>query len=138
MDLFFDSNIFLFHLSGRDSATKLIEEVENGRFRGYINDVVVSEVVYGFLRAETGLSPFELRKGITRLDVDLTLLMRLFGLFRLLPCNYGISIMEVMEDYRLLPNDALIAATCKSHSIKNIATFDEDFKRVDFLDIVKD
>jgi len=137
VDLFFDSNILLFHLSGRDSATKLIENVENGRFRGCINDVVVSEVVYGFLRAETGLSPFELRKAITRIDVDLTLLRRLFELFRLLPCNYGINILEVMEEYHLLPNDALIAATCRSHGIKNIATFDEDFKRVDFLAIVK-
>ncbi len=36
----------------------------------------------------------------------------------------------------LLPNDALIAATCKYYGIKKIATFDEDFKRVDFLEVV--
>ena len=39
--------------------------------------------------------------------------------------------------YRLLPNDALIAATCKYYGIKKIATFDEDFRRVDFLEVVE-
>ena len=43
---------------------------------------------------------------------------------------------EVIEKYRLLPNDALITATCKHHGITKIATFDPDFERVDFLEII--
>ncbi len=43
---------------------------------------------------------------------------------------------SIMEKYNLLPNDALIAATCKHYGIKKIATFDEDFRRLDFLEIV--
>ncbi|MCD6456980.1 MAG: PIN domain-containing protein [Methanophagales archaeon] len=35
-----------------------------------------------------------------------------------------------------MPNDALIAATCKHHGINKIATFDPDFERVDFLEII--
>ncbi|HDM36545.1 MAG TPA: PIN domain-containing protein, partial [Candidatus Syntrophoarchaeum butanivorans] len=35
-----------------------------------------------------------------------------------------------------LPNDALIAATCKYHGITRIATFDDDFRRVDFLEVI--
>jgi len=31
-----------------------------------------------------------------------------------------------MERYKLLPNDALIAATCRHYGIKRIATFDEE------------
>jgi len=42
---------------------------------------------------------------------------------------------STIEKYGLLPNDALIAATCKMHGIKKIATFDKDFSRVDFLEI---
>jgi len=41
----------------------------------------------------------------------------------------------MMEKYRLLPNDAAIAATCKYYGIRKIATFDDDFKRVDFLEV---
>lgn len=36
---------------------------------------------------------------------------------------------NIMEKYKLLPNDALIVATCKHYGIKKIATFDEDFRR---------
>ena len=44
---------------------------------------------------------------------------------------------EIINTYGLLPNDALIAATCKYYGISKIATFDEDFEKVDFLEIVK-
>ncbi|AEH25434.1 PIN domain-containing protein [Pyrococcus yayanosii] len=43
---------------------------------------------------------------------------------------------EVMKKYKLLPNDALIAITCKHYGINTLATLDEDFKRVDFLKVV--
>ena len=46
-------------------------------------------------------------------------------------------IENVVKKYNLLPNDALIAATCKYYSIHKIVTFDEDFKRVNFLEVVK-
>jgi predicted nucleic acid-binding protein len=45
-------------------------------------------------------------------------------------------IKVISENYRLLPNDALIAATCKHYGIPKIATFDPDFEGVDFLEIV--
>ncbi len=44
--------------------------------------------------------------------------------------------MDIMKHYKLLPNDALIVATCKYYEIKKIVTFDEDFKRVNFLEII--
>lgn len=46
------------------------------------------------------------------------------------------SLLEIMTKYKLLPNDALIAATCKHYGTRKIATFDPDFKRVDFLEVV--
>jgi hypothetical protein len=45
--------------------------------------------------------------------------------------------LNVFRRHKLLPNDALIAATCKHHGIKKIATFDEDFRRVDFLEVIE-
>ena len=46
------------------------------------------------------------------------------------------DVLEVMGKYRLVSNDALIAATCKHYNIEKIATFDPNFKRVDFLEII--
>lgn len=43
---------------------------------------------------------------------------------------------EIVKKYYLLPNDALIAATCNYYGIKKIATFDSDFERVEFLEVV--
>ncbi len=138
MKVFFDSNVFLHHLAGtRKEATEILREVESGKIDGFINDVVVSEVVYGYLRASSGLRPYELRKEILNMSFNFEPLESLLGMFNLLPCNFGISVMEFVERYRLLPNDALIAATCKHYGITQIATFDEDFKRVDFLEIVE-
>jgi predicted nucleic acid-binding protein len=56
---------------------------------------------------------------------------------KILPLNAEISLrsIEISWKYGLLPNDALIAATCKHYGIRKIATFDPDFKRVDFLEV---
>ena len=43
---------------------------------------------------------------------------------------------SLASKYKLLPNDALIAATCKQYGITKIATFDADFERVDFLEVI--
>lgn len=45
------------------------------------------------------------------------------------------DLFRTMKEFHLLPNDALIAATCRFHKIKRIASFDEDFKKVDSLEI---
>ena len=37
------------------------------------------------------------------------------------------KLCKIMRRYKLLPNDALIAATCRHYGIRKIATFDEDF-----------
>jgi len=46
------------------------------------------------------------------------------------------DVVKIMSAYKLMPNDALIAATCKLHQVSVIATFDEDFRRVDFLQVI--
>ena len=48
----------------------------------------------------------------------------------------AMALLETMIRYKLLPNDALIAATCKHYGINKIATFDLDFERFDFLKVI--
>ncbi|QDA31533.1 PIN domain-containing protein [Thermococcus indicus] len=48
--------------------------------------------------------------------------------------SQGISELKtIMRKYRLMPSDAQIVLTCRNYGIEKIATFDSDFKRVDFL-----
>ncbi len=46
------------------------------------------------------------------------------------------ELIETIKAYRLAPNDAQIALTCKHRGIGKLATFDEDFKRVPWLEVV--
>ena len=123
MEVFFDSNVFLHHLAdSRVEATTLIKRVELGGITGYINDIVISEVTYGYIRAITGLSPFNLKnkKKIEKIEIDLSPLKELFDLFEVLPSRFGNVALDIMEKYNLLPNDALIAATCRYYGIKKL------------------
>jgi len=57
--------------------------------------------------------------------------------FKLLQTNVDANILiKYIAEYRLLPNDALIAATCKLYNIDALATFDNDFRRVPWLRVI--
>jgi hypothetical protein len=46
------------------------------------------------------------------------------------------EVLEAMRKYDLLPGDAIIAVTAKHYSIRRIATFDQDFKKVPWLEVI--
>ena len=138
--VFVDSNIFLKVLEGdaisRDFLLKLCKD--GGIYR---NPIVYSEVVYVWVRLSTGMSTLQLKKSpkvIKSGSKEFNKVLNLLDLAENLPINNVIEKManEIIINYGLLPNDALIAATCKQYGIKKIATFDEDFKRLDFLEII--
>ncbi len=142
MKVFFDSNVFLKYLVGIEDAKKLIDKVEYGEWRGYVNDVIVSEVIYGYLRLALNISRYKLREYVVKyIDKVKELLEQdiypLFMNFNHLPSRIGVDMLiEYMVKYRLLPNDALIAAICWLYGIEAIATFDEDFKRIPWLKVI--
>lgn len=104
---------------------------------GFINPVVVSEVLYGYIRLMTGLKPYDLKKKFPSLTLELKPIYESLSDFILLPLAFKLRQLQViMEHFKLLPNDALIALTCRHYRIGKIATFDEDFKRVDFLTVL--
>lgn len=125
--VFVDSNVLLHHLAGDPKAKKIIDSVEDGIFDGYVNQIVISEVIFVYMKPEI----------IKR--ANLSKVYELLSLFNELCSHRDITILakEVLHNYGLLPNDSLIAATCKHYGIKKIATFDEVFERVDFLEVMK-
>ncbi len=60
--VFFDSNVFLKYLAGVEEAKKLIDKVEYSEWRGYVNDVVISEVVYGYPRLALNVSRYKFKR----------------------------------------------------------------------------
>jgi len=63
MRVFVDTSVILAFLAGQDDrARKLLKEVENREITGYINPLVVDEVIYGYLRLTTRLSSRRIRE----------------------------------------------------------------------------
>jgi len=135
--VFIDSNVFLEFLKGEEKAKVLLEKYLGPE--GCINDIVFSEVLFVYIKAETGRRSYEL-KGRPELmeSVELDHIFELLGRYRMLDVGEVVASEagDLIRKYGLLPNDALIAATCKYHGITRIATFDDDFRRVDFLEVI--
>ncbi|WP_297519720.1 type II toxin-antitoxin system VapC family toxin [Thermococcus sp.] len=139
-NVFFDSNVLIYHLGGIEDAKELIRDVEGDKIRGFINPIVASEVLFFYIKANTGMKSYEIkRKPHVLSKIDLEPVFELLSLFSILDLNAEIVDLSknVIERYHLLPNDALIAATCEFYGIEKIATFDNDFKRVAGLQILR-
>jgi predicted nucleic acid-binding protein len=136
--VFIDSSVFLDYLEGKERAKVLLKEYSG--FEGYINVIVFSEVMYVYIKAATGKKSYELKKKPELVkSVEVDDIIELLRRYKML--DIGETIKNKAEGlitkHGLLPNDALIAATCKHYGIDKIATSDPDFKRVDFLEVVE-
>jgi len=144
-----DTNVFynfLFETKLTNKATKIFE-LEEPFFTSF---TVINETLYVITRkiAEKEFDAKSYRKfrelvsdkGYEPFKEDLTKFFDLLNdLYITVLRDYQnvAEIWKLMTNYRLLPNDALIAATCKHYGLKKIATFDKDFKRVEFLEVVE-
>ena len=64
-------------------------------------------------------------------DLFISNLNDLFSGLVIVPDSSNLSrIEEIARTCSLLPNDALIIATCRDHAIPKIATFDRDFSKI--------
>ena len=137
---FIDTNVIVKYFAGFEEARRLLEPVLAGELEGYINVVVYSEVLFTVLRLLTGRNAYRL-KGDPGL-VSRVAREKLRDYFEFLEVYFHeLEVtsevkrlaFEVMRDYGLLPNDALIAATCRYYGIETVVTFDEDFERIPWL-----
>lgn len=92
---------------------------------------MASEVIFVYLKVGTGKSILTLKKKprIVK-SFDKTSCYKLLGLFKFLEVNefvYRVS-RGFMDEYGLLPNDALILATCKFYGLDHLASLDSDFE----------
>lgn len=153
LEVFIDSNIFTYHLSGHkifgEPCRDFLRRVERKEYDGYVNNIVISEVLMNFLKSELliskGIAPHKVARKIKRDPslielVDFDVVTMLFDGLDLNTSFIGFGCVEVtmlMEKCNLLPNDALHLATMKRYGITNIATNDGDFERVPWLNVWK-
>ena len=144
-----DTNVFynfLFETELTDKATRILEmDEEFCTTFTVLNEVVyvisrkIAERKYG-IRSYYEFRSLTAKEGYDFCAQEIKTLLKLFEDLRITVLSDYQNVDEVckiMSKYKLLPNDALIAATCKHYGIRKIATFDEDFRRVDFLEVVE-
>ena len=127
MEIFLDSNVLLRYLADDPLAAKIVES--GNTF--YVNSTVVSEVIYGYMRIKTGLSPLTLKRKLPTLHVDTTPVETLLEDVVEVPIPPAKVVIETVKKYKLLPNDATIVASMRLAGLDKLATFDGDFKRVE-------
>ena len=152
MKIFIDTSVFVRHYYGIENSLKLLNFVINEN-TGVVSPNVIEETFFKLLYMETErifgkTGKYSVREKFTRYREKFRPVSKYVNDFlmdsvksdfiELLIIDRQVltGSVDIAFRYGLLPNDALIAATCKHHGIKKIATFDEDFKRVDFLEII--
>ena len=127
--IFLDSSIFIEPLKGNkvDFYEQLISDLTNELF---INDIVISEYLYYILGFSSGISPTTLqqKKKIKDTLENESKIIKAISNFNFLSGNQSFlsEAPRLMSTYNLLPNDAIILATCKLHGTK-LASNDSRF-----------
>ena len=147
--VFLDSSVIIRYFLGDNTARNIIED--SARFA--INSIVYSDASFNLLKLlyieKHGKYKFyDMKSNLSKRDARLlegynilySFMKELLEEDRLVFLPITIEIIEeamrIGERYGLLPNDSLIAATCKHYGITTLATFDEDFRRILWLKVV--
>lgn len=151
---FVDSNIFTyFLLEDRRYFNKVktfFEMINTGKIFGFANNIVFTETLFNFVKAEVITSENIIVKDFikyTKLhpdviaNVDISPVLELLDLPNLymldLPSGTISDIKEIHSMYGLLSNDAYHLLTMKYYGITNITTNDRDFERVSWIKVLR-
>lgn len=127
--IFVDSTVLIETYKGNkvNFYQTLFSDITNHFF---INEIVISEYLYYILGYHTGVSPWTLQQ---KKQIAITLetekeQVNILEEFHFLSGNpdFIFEVPRFMSTYHLLPNDAIILATCKLHGTK-LASHDSDF-----------
>ncbi len=128
-DVFLDSSILVEY--ERSDRTELLDYLcERNQYRLYINETVLSEYAFQMLALYGRKAPLTLKVSrqiqTTLREADIEPVLMQFSFLYNSPTVVSLYVY-FMDTYNLLPNDALILATCKLHNILQVASFDADF-----------
>ncbi|MCZ7403081.1 MAG: PIN domain-containing protein [Candidatus Methanoperedens sp.] len=154
--VFIDANIFLFEIfedaNFGDSSYDFIKKIESSEIKGYTSTLVLDEVLFKMILMEASNKFNVSMKDVVRIlkqePEKLTALEKSWENIREIQnmdnlTIFGVSpaifkeAVEIALTCKLLPHDATHAAVAKEMNIRNIATNDDDFERMDFIKVWK-
>lgn len=131
--VFLDANIFIDSLNNESArymkASAFMEGLGVKEEIGVITSYIINELHYYFFRTDGKKESFNICSSIIKMD-RIQIEDILFDKACL------VEIMEISRQYNLRTFDAYHAFYCKKLGIKKIATFDKDFKKIPWLEVV--
>jgi len=144
--IFIDSNIFTYFLL-RDAdffekCSRFLKNIESAYFIGFVNNIVVSETLFNFVKAEVcknhGLKPSEFIRYVKENpksigEVDISDVIDIFTMPNLNLVDVPPKLIPSLKDAHgksLLSNDAFHLLTMEYLNIKDIVTNDADFEKI--------
>ena len=124
-----DSSLLIEYIKGRKSKL-LLNLMNDKEHECFINETIVSEYLFYWLGINGGKSPLLVQSSRTIRDlITNNQSFQLLESFSFCSNNAQIHslVPHLMSAYNLLPNDAIILATCKIHNITKLASHDKDF-----------
>lgn len=128
MKIFLDSGVLIEY--EKQAKTELLEKLIQSNHQLFINPIVASEYLYQLLGILGGRSPMSICESGKINEVlylhDAKTFLTGFQ-FWAFPENALPLSVDLMKKHNLLPNDALILASCKLQEVKVLASYDSDF-----------
>ena len=148
--LFLDTNAIIYYLHDVKPYSQAVEDIISSEDELYTSIRVIDEAMFTIVRTKAllklGIWRIEkLREhikthgyGIFEVELnELTTLLKDAKVTVLEDKATTQELINTARKYHLLPADALIALTCRHYGIDRILTFDEDFKRVPWLTVLR-
>lgn len=144
--VFIDANIFVYHFTGQSrECCALLERCARAEILGYTSTSTLAEMIHRLMIAEAiqrGLVTRE--KAVPRLKERPNIVMQLtrYQVEFVASMKMNVRIMDLTTDilaasaairdrHGLLTNDSLVVAFMEAAGIRNLATSDSDFERVE-------
>ncbi len=125
MNAFVDSSVLVEHVKG--SRTDFLPFLASQDVVLYISSTVVSELLFHIVAIRSDKSPLTIkRKGLIPKYLDASEVNVFLRQFSVLSVDAEVTavVPSLMVKHNLLPNDALILATCLQHKIPYLASYD--------------
>ncbi|WP_297468639.1 type II toxin-antitoxin system VapC family toxin [Thermococcus sp.] len=124
-----DTSVIVEHLKDNPEAVGMMAKLLDGDSVLFINPVVFSEVVYVMMGHYSGKAPRTIKGKPEKLPEELDAVFQILSDYAFVEITRETTEIarDLIRKYAMLPNDALILATCIEHGF-SLATLDEDFK----------
>jgi len=123
-----DTSVIVEYLKGTPKAISSISKLLNENNVLFINPAVFSEVIYVMMGHYSGKAPRTIKGNPKRLPRELDIVFQILSDYAFVEITRETTEIakKLIHKYAMLPNDALILATCIEHGFA-LATLDDDF-----------